>query len=99
MLILTDHFSVPFDLEDEFQSLVTVRVGSDSGKPGWQAITLAWDGEQRLCRVLVDGREVRTLPLRREAAGASYLRIKSLADGPEPGGWFVESVEAEVAAQ
>lgn len=99
MLILTDHFSVPFDAEDEFHSLVNVRLAGNDGKPGWQAITLAWNGEERVCRVLVDGRQVRTLPLRREAAGVSYLRMKSLAETPETGGWLMESVEAEVVAR
>lgn len=96
---LTDHFSVPFDDEDEFHNLYNLRLGLTGidVKPGrWHELELRWRGTERECTVKLDGRTVSTLPLLRETLGACYLRLRSLADGTDRAGWLVASAEVEV---
>jgi hypothetical protein len=106
---ITDHFSTPFDMEDRFSNLFNLDIASDgrileeSGgaqpalSPGrWNDLTLAWDCGKRNCRVVLDGHDIRTLPLLRETLGACYLRLRSTAEQTDNAGFLVESVEAEV---
>jgi hypothetical protein len=47
----------------------------------------------------VDTDEIATLPLRKETAGANYLRIRSTAPETAAAGMFVESVEVQIAGR
>ncbi|MBI2193898.1 MAG: exo-alpha-sialidase [Planctomycetes bacterium] len=102
---LTDHFSTPFDFEDLFHNVVNLRVASDGGlscggriEPGrWHEVDLIWDCEKWLCRCALDSLPAGVLPLRRECDGLSYLRIRSVAEGPESGSLQVEEVRADVS--
>ena len=86
-VMLTDHFSVPFDPEDSFQALFIAEISAEGELPGcepldpgrWYRVELQWDCGARTCGVLVEGRKVADLPLLRETTGPCYLRLK--ADG------------------
>jgi len=101
MVILTDHFSVPFDPEDGLHSLFNLEIAGDNGVPRdddstpdrWLALDLAWDCAKRECRVSIDGQEKRTLPQLRDSLGPCYLRLRAPeALRPDPIGFLVESV-------
>jgi hypothetical protein len=95
---LTDHFSVPFDLEDWFFSTYELRAGPDGPiKPGrWTDVELRWDGDKRAAQVLVDGRTVSTLAANRAGAPLSYLRIRPLCIDQEKARLLVDEVHVEV---
>jgi hypothetical protein len=102
---LTDHFSVPFDFEDEVYNLYTLRIGPDGRLPGgsrlepgrWHDLQLEWDSGKRECGVQLDGRPVTRLEQSRETLGACYLRLRSTADSTDAAGLVVEAVKAAVS--
>jgi len=99
LLGLTDHFSVPFDLEDHLNSLYNLRLGAgcvEVAEGQWHDVILAWDEHARRCEVTVDGRPAGPLHLRRETLGACYVRLRSLAEDVDTAGWLVEAVTVEV---
>ena len=104
-LALTDHFSVPFDAEDQFHNLYNLRIGAGGELPSgaklalerWQEVFLEWDVEKRECRVKVEGRIVGVIRQQREGVGASYLRVRSLAKELEKGGLLIERVDVDVS--
>lgn len=98
MAILTDHFSVPFDPEDELHSLFNLR-GPAAGQVNalpideWFSLELAWDCVTRECRVSVNGRELCALPQLRDSLGPCYLRLRALnSRQADPVGFLVERV-------
>ena len=101
---LTDHFSVPFDPEDQYHNLFNLSIGPD-GKlqrseitPGqWHTLELDWNCEKQACRVSVDGRPAETLPMQRRTAGVNYLRLCSTAEEIDTAGLIIESVEAGIS--
>jgi hypothetical protein len=101
---LTDHFSVPFDPEDQYHSLFNLSIGPE-GKLGngkltpaqWHTVELDWSCPKQECRALIDGQPADTLPMQRRTAGVNYLRISSTADKADPAGLLIESVEASIA--
>ncbi len=101
LVMLTDHFSTPFDVEDNVYSLFNLEI-SAGGKlpdgtrvrPGrWHDLTLEWSIPDYRCRVTLDGKKAGTLRLRRDSTGACYLRLRSTAEETDRGGFMVESVE------
>lgn len=103
---LTDHFSVPFDMEDRFYNLFNLEIGSDGKLPGgkrlepgrWHHLQFDWDCDKRECRVSVDGQRAATLPLTRlTTAGVNYLRLRSTAVKTDSAGMLVEYVKADVS--
>jgi hypothetical protein len=101
---LTDHFSVPFDPEDQCHNLYNLSIGP-AGKlrqgevslGDRHALELEWNNEKQECRVLVDGHPAETLPLQRRTAGVNYLRVCSTAEATDPAGLLIESVDATVS--
>jgi hypothetical protein len=101
---LTDHFSVPFDPEDQYHNLVNLPIGSD-GQLGqtalaparWHTLELRWNCTKQECRILVDGHPVETLPMQRRSSGVNYVRISSTADPTDAAGLLIESVDASVS--
>jgi hypothetical protein len=101
---LTDHFSVPFDPEDEYHNLFNLRIRPD-GKFGqgamslaeWHTLDLDWNCEKQECRVSVDGHLVEVLPMQRPTAGVNYIRFRSTADSTDPAGLLIESIDASVS--
>ena len=106
-IVLTDHFSVPFDPEDALYSLYKVdfcAAGGTSGglqlNPGhWHNVCLAWDGTTRICKLVLDEHEVAVLPLRRESEGVCYFRAGVDAEEEERGGLLIERIEVEISSQ
>ncbi len=101
-ILLTDHYSVPFDPEDEFNALYRLRVGGGEGDSDrlelgfdrWHDLALRWETALRQCRVALDGEEITTLPLLRETTGPCYLRLKATGE-PGSGGLTIEGVKVE----
>ncbi len=104
-LSLTDHFSTPFDPQDEYHNTFNVGIeppGQITGRPvlehgRWHNIELAWDTRQgRECRVGVDGQPVGKVPQLHETLGVNYLRIVSMAERGDAAGLWIESTTADV---
>ncbi|PYV09908.1 MAG: hypothetical protein DMG07_22185 [Acidobacteria bacterium] len=102
---LTDHYSVPFDHEDQFFNLYNFAIGpggqlATDGRlelDRWFTLQFDWDTVKRNARVSVDGRPLTLLPLLRDAYGVCYLRLRSTAAPTDAAGLLVESVEADVS--
>jgi hypothetical protein len=98
-LMLTDHFSVPFDAQDEFHSVYRIPIATDSRSGGaipssrWIDLELRWDADGRACRLFIDGQASVMLPQQRQSPGPSYLRIKCDALEPEQGRLLIDSVQ------
>src|SRR5581483_69501 len=100
---LTDHFSAPFDDQDEIYNLFNLKIGSEGRigqenalKPGvWHDLELAWDTKAGQCRVTVDGRAVARLRQTRLGPYVNYLRLRSTAEATDSAGFLVASVEAQ----
>ena len=90
-ILLTDHYSVPFDLEDRFYALYQLKLRESSDFPPGRTSELSfdWDLKTRDCRVTLNRRRLATLPLERSSEGVNYLRLRA-----EQGGFAVQSVEA-----
>jgi hypothetical protein len=104
-LALADHYSVPWDKEDHFYSLWNLPIDAQARLLGatplvrnqWHTLQVAWSLATRSAQVSLDGKRVATLPLRKETAGANYLRIRSTAAEDDAAGMLVESVEVQIA--
>jgi hypothetical protein len=101
---LTDHFSVPFDPEDEYHNLFNLSIGpegklqhSEITPGGWHTLELDWNTPRQECRVIIDGRCAEILALERRTAGVNYLRLCSTADEIDPAGLLIESVHASIS--
>jgi hypothetical protein len=101
---LTDHFSVPFDPEDQYYNLFNLNIGpegklsrSELTLAQWHTLELNWSCANQECRVVVDGRPAETLPMQRRTAGVNYLRLSSTVDGIDAAGLLIESVEASLS--
>jgi hypothetical protein len=101
---ITDHFSVPYDDQDEFYNLFNLPIAADgSPSPGtklptgrWVDLGFDWDLGAGRCLVTVDGRQAATLRQNRESLGACYLRLVSTAAETDGAGLLVESVEVRL---
>jgi hypothetical protein len=102
---LTDHFSVPWDEEDEFHNAFNLPIDSEGHllpkaklAPGrWYRLELNWDTSHRQCKVLLDGKRVGTIQDNRRSKGVNYLRLRSMSTGPD-GGLLLGRVEVDVSA-
>lgn len=105
MVLITDHFSVPFDGEDEFYSLYNLQIGPDGQlakgekleTDRWYTVQFDWNCAKHECCVSLDGRRVAVLPELRMSDGACYLRLRSTAEQMDNAGFLVEYVEADVS--
>jgi len=102
---LTDHFSVPWDVEDQFFDVFNIALPASGQvlpnvklEPGrWYELTFAWDTEARRCRISVDGKFAGLVQDDRWAEGINYLRLRSLSVKPDAG-LEIGSVRADVSA-
>ena len=102
---ITDHFSVPFDWEDEFYNLSNLRINPDgqiakgikleAGR--WYTIEFNWDCAERECSLSLDARQVLVLPQLRDSDGACYFRLRSTAERTDDAGFLVEYVEVDLS--
>ena len=98
-------FSPPWDKEDHLNSLWNVPINAqarllDSAPVAanqWHTLKVVWSLAKRSAQVSLNGKRVATLPLRKETAGANYLRIRSTAVEDDAAGMLVESVEVQIA--
>ena len=98
---LTDHFSVPFDPEDQYHNLFNLDFGPNGKLPQgeispgqWHDLELNWNVVKQECRVLVDGIEAGTLPMQRRTSGVNYLRVHSTVDHIDMAGLLIDNVDA-----
>jgi hypothetical protein len=102
---LTDHFSVPWDLEDQFYNVFDLVIGPDGEivrgtklSPGaWHDVVLDWDTSARHCRITIDGKSAGIVEDDRKSTGINYLRLHSIAQQPDQG-LQVRAVSADVSA-
>lgn len=105
LLGLTDHFSIPWDLDDQFFNAFNLRIAPDGAilpnfkftAGRWYNLTLDWDTDASKCRILVDGKLAGAIEDNRRSSGINYLRLRSVADEPD-GGLQIGSVSADVSA-
>ena len=104
LVMLTDHYSVPFDPEDAMDAVYRLPMEQEGTLPGgaaleaecWYDLELAWDMDARSCELNLDGRKLGDLPLLREGDPVCYLRLRSDAEDHEEAGILVRRVEVEV---
>jgi hypothetical protein len=104
LVALTDHFSTPFDLEDQYHSIHNLwidaggRCGSGSllTPDQWHTLELIWNAKQQSCQVVVDDKPSGSLPVVRSSPNICYLRLRSKAEKIDDAGFLVESVEVDV---
>jgi hypothetical protein len=102
---LTDHFSVPWDMEDEFSNVFNLPISTD-GKmlsarlvsSHWYEIVLTWNIKSRECRVLVDGQLAGVVPDNHRSDGVNYLRLRSVSPQRDKG-LLLRAVSADVSAR
>jgi len=105
LLGLTDYFSVPWDMEDQFYNAFNLWIPADGrifpnfvlASERWYQIAFGWDTAGRKCRVLVDGKLAGVMESNRRSSGINYLRLRSVAEEPD-GGLQVRAVSADVSA-
>jgi hypothetical protein len=104
LLGLTDHFSVPWDLEDTFYNVFNLSI-APSGEllPGvklaperWYEMEFNWDTNGRKCSVLLDGKPAGTIEDNRRSSGMNYLRLRSTSERTD-GGLVIRRVSADVS--
>lgn len=109
-LALADRYIQPNDAVGRRNELFRLSIAADGrfhadapaltlGK--WYTFTLDWNLDERLCRVLLDGRPVCSLPMLNtepNSPGISYLRLHSTAQGVDTAGTLIEWVRAGTAA-
>lgn len=84
-IMLTDHFSVPFDPEDAINALYVVDIDSQGFLAGKEPLksgrlyelTMNWNCTERTCKLSLDKRLIAVLPLLRDSSEVCYLRLKS----------------------
>ena len=102
---LTDHFSTPWDMEDEFNNVFNFPITAsghiaDQAKltvDRWHDLELAWDTARQECQVTLDGNAMGSIKDNRRSSGVNYLRLRSTAAQPD-GGLLVGPLEADVSA-
>lgn len=103
-IMLTDHFSVPFDLEDNIYSLFNIQISPQGEIMGeklltagqWYALKLKWDCLAGTCHVYLEDRQVAAIPLQHYSDGACYLRLHSSSIEQEKGSFLVEHVNVAI---
>ena len=102
---LSDHFSTPFDAQDEFHSTFNLDIAAGGGisslggleQDAWHDMEMIWDTvNERQCIVRVDGHIVATLAQLHSTDGVNYLRVVSTADSGDAAGLWLAAVAADV---
>lgn len=96
---LTDHFSVPYDDQDEFFNVLNLVVPASGALPSgaimqpgvWHDLELRWNGPARRCALKLNGAAAGHVSLQRESRNVCYLRLQA-ADDTRDGGFMVDAV-------
>jgi len=102
-VMLTNHFSVPFDPEDGINSSFLfdidqdgqVDTGGQINVGVWSSFEMCWDLRERSCDLSIDGEHCGSTALKHEVDGICYLRLRGIADGNDAG-FLVADVAVEV---
>ena len=103
-IMLTDHYSVPFDPEDIYFASYLLEIGTkhtmNSGVAfdvdRWQRIELRWECADMTCAIKVDNQLAGSIRGRHLVEGVCYLRIRANgAVGSGPGLW-VRNLSAKI---
>lgn len=96
---LADHFSTPFDGEDELHAQFNVRLtATDLQADMWQDVSIVWDCAGRRCAIVcVDGKHWGSVPLLHETLGVCYVRLVSEATSADPAGYWFERVAVNIS--
>ncbi len=103
---LTDHFSTPFDDQDELYNLYNLKIDAQGriGSGGvltagkWHDLELAWNTNAQECLVRVDGRQVGLIRQSRISGRVNYLRLHPTAIYTDAAGFLIESVSEQGAS-
>ena len=97
-LTLNDRMFDPAnDLGEEF-SVFRVSLGALKLTPNvWSELVLAWDLSRQRCQLSINGRRASEIAWQHPTLnGLSYVRFRSTAKEPDPGGLLVEKVAVSV---
>jgi hypothetical protein len=102
---LTDYFSVPWDMEDQFYNVFNLAISPNGDiipgarlSPGqWHDVVLDWDTSSRRCNISIDGKPAGVIEDNRESSGINYLRLHSIAQEPDSG-LQIRNVSADVTS-
>jgi len=102
---LTDHLSAPFDDQDAFHNVFTVRLGAAGQHDGsvplasgrWHGIDLEWCCTRRRCTVSVDGEQREILQQSRDSVGVCYLRLSASGKDGKARGLLLDEVSVSVS--
>ena len=90
-ILLTDHFSVPFDGEDDLHAVFVADVSADTGTGDAPLpVTLSWDCDARRASLQVAGGPAAAVVQLRESLGPSYLRLRCRGEEPDAAGFLTE---------
>jgi len=104
-LMLTDHFSPPFDLEDTLNSVfhATIAAVPEGAKTSfeiprdrWSMLSMKWNMDAQRCDVSIDGKPTVQLKTQRSPKGVCYLRLRSDPTPAEAAGYLIDHVDVEV---
>lgn len=99
LLLLTDHYSSPFDEQAKLESVYGLQIGGADGAKlpagEWTDLELAWDGESQQCRVSIGGKQAGVLSSQRRA-GVCYVRLSAIDRTAGGGSLLIDAIEAEV---
>lgn len=102
-IVLTDHFSPPFDFDDELHGVFAFHIDPDGSTTSgtllaleqWHSLVFRWDLQSGACVVREGERTLGVLREQRQAAGISYLRFRSPAEGADCAGFLLGRIRAE----
>ena len=110
-LTLSDHYDLPgLPRDGTFPFRMTAKgrvqiVGSGGtwlDTPGdlapgkWHRLRVKWDCKRGRAKMWLDGTEIAVMEQFVRTLGLCYLRLRSLAESPDPGGLYLRSVEVSV---
>lgn len=95
---LNDRFFDPSNTLGEDVAVFQARVTTaDVKADGWHTLSLRWDLNRHQCEYRLDEQLITTVPLRTRALnGVSYLRIRSIAQAPDPHGIIIRRVQVKI---
>ena len=90
-IVVTDHFSVPFDGEDDLHAVFVAEVSADTGSGDAPLpVMLDWDCDARRASLQVAGGPAAAAVQLRESPGPSYLRLRCRGEQPDAAGFLIE---------
>jgi hypothetical protein len=104
-IALQDRWYQPTDSQGEQTAVCRVDLPADRRltpsfkleADRWYSFELQWRKDAQACTLIVDGKQPLKIPMKRLGFnGVSYVRFRSAALRPDPNGFFVEYVKAQI---